>query len=108
MRKGKAIWSMKAIEDIEGPRIAAMFRTGMSVRDIADEIGMAKSTVHRMLKRMHEAALRRTQEAAAFLDVDFETGAFAWSIIAGIPLAVRGIEHVLAAASAALVAALAA
>jgi putative DNA primase/helicase len=56
---GKAIWTVTRMDDVEGTRIAALFNQGMSVRDIAGEIGMAKSVVHRLIRRMQAQAEQR-------------------------------------------------
>jgi len=56
MREGRALWLMRSIDNIEGPRVAALCNAGMSLRDIAAEIGISKSAVHRLLQRMREDA----------------------------------------------------
>ena len=40
-------WTLRDITDANQVRMAEMLKDGMSVRDIADEIGVSKSTVHR-------------------------------------------------------------
>jgi putative DNA primase/helicase len=48
---GKAAWIVKDAEEAVRVRIAALLATGMSVREIAEEIGATKSSVHRMKQR---------------------------------------------------------
>jgi len=47
---GRPEWIVGEIEDINRVRIAALLADGLSVRDIADEIGIPKSTVGRIKK----------------------------------------------------------
>lgn len=51
-RDGKAIWTMKDIEDANLSRVRALLDDGLSIRDIADETGIKKSTVHNLKKRI--------------------------------------------------------
>ena len=53
-RDGTAAWSMKDVED--RLRVAALLATGMTVREIAEEIGIGKSVVHRMKQRIDREA----------------------------------------------------
>jgi len=55
-RDGKAAWSLKDVED--RLRVAALLATGMTVREIAEEIGIGKSVVHRMKQRIDREARR--------------------------------------------------
>jgi putative DNA primase/helicase len=52
---GKAAWSMD-VEDAERLRVAALLATGRTVREIAEEIGIGKSVVHRMKQRIEREA----------------------------------------------------
>jgi putative DNA primase/helicase len=52
----KAAWTMKEVEDMERVRVAALLATGMSVRDIAEEIGISKSAVHRLKQKIEQEA----------------------------------------------------
>jgi putative DNA primase/helicase len=52
VRDGKALWTMKALEDANLSRVAALLDDGMSIRDIADETGIKKSTVHNLKKKI--------------------------------------------------------
>jgi putative DNA primase/helicase len=56
LRDDKTAWSMKDVEDSARLRVAALRATGMSVREIAEEIGIAKSVVHRMKQKIERAA----------------------------------------------------
>ena len=58
---GKAAWSMKDVEDADRLRVTALLETGMTVREIAEEIGIGKSVVHRMKQRIDREA--REEEA---------------------------------------------
>ena len=55
-RDGTAAWSMKDVEDADRLRVAALLETGMTVREIAEEIGIGKSVVHRMKQRIDREA----------------------------------------------------
>jgi DNA-binding NarL/FixJ family response regulator len=63
-RDGKAAWSMKDVEDADRLRVAALLAAGMTVREIAEEIGIGKSVVHRMKQRID----REAKQAAADQD----------------------------------------
>lgn len=54
---GDGVWTVADLEDAEGARVLQMACNGMSVREIADEMGTSKSTVGRMLTRAREAAV---------------------------------------------------
>ena len=51
MRDGAAIWTMRGIEDARLTEILELKAEGMSVRKIADELGMSKSAVQRALSK---------------------------------------------------------
>jgi putative DNA primase/helicase len=53
---GAAIWTIRDIEDVNRARVAALLNDGLSVRDIADETGISKSTVQRIKKAIDLAA----------------------------------------------------
>ena len=53
---GKAVWSMKAIEDVEGARVMALLADGLSIRDIAEETCISKSRVHRLKQKLEQVA----------------------------------------------------
>jgi Homeodomain-like domain len=50
VREGRAIWATRELEDANRARVQALLDDGLSVRDIADETGIPKSTVHRIKK----------------------------------------------------------
>ncbi len=50
----EAIWTVKPIEDVERIRVAALLADGLSIRDIAEETGISKSTVHRLKKKIEQ------------------------------------------------------
>jgi hypothetical protein len=37
---GRALWTMKEIEDVERTRVAALLAAGLSIREIAEETGL--------------------------------------------------------------------
>jgi putative DNA primase/helicase len=51
-RDGKAMWTMKDIADAQLSRVRALLDDGLSLRDIADETGIKKSTVHNLKKKI--------------------------------------------------------
>lgn len=51
VRDGRAAWSTRSISDAELRRVADLKGEGMSVRDIAEETGLSKSKVDRLVKR---------------------------------------------------------
>ena len=51
LRGGAAIWTMRGIEDARLTEILEMKGEGMSVRKIADDLGMSKSAVQRALTK---------------------------------------------------------
>jgi putative DNA primase/helicase len=56
IRDGKAVWTVKDVEEVDQGRIAALLAAGMTVRDVAEEIGISKSVVHRLKQKIeHEA-----------------------------------------------------
>jgi len=61
-RDGIAVWSTRELEDANRARVEALLDDGLSVRDIADETGIPKSTVHR-LKKAIQAAGGNTDDA---------------------------------------------
>ncbi len=38
--EGRAVWTVRPIEDVESIRVAALLGEGMSIRDIAEETGI--------------------------------------------------------------------
>jgi putative DNA primase/helicase len=53
---GRAVWRISAIDDVQGPRVAALLNAGFSLRAIAEDTGLSKSTVHRLKQRMLDEA----------------------------------------------------
>ena len=49
---GRPIWTIHEIADVQKARVEALIADGLSVRDIAEETGIPKSTVHRIKKAM--------------------------------------------------------
>ena len=52
VRNEAAIWTTRDIEDVNMARVKALLDDEMTVRDIADETGISKSTVQRLKKRI--------------------------------------------------------
>jgi putative DNA primase/helicase len=50
IRDGKAVWTTRELEDANRARVQALLDDGLTVREIADETGIPKSTVHRIKK----------------------------------------------------------
>jgi AAA domain/Homeodomain-like domain len=55
VRDGAAVWTTREVEDANRARVQALLDDGLSVRDIADETGIPKSTVHRIKKAFQAA-----------------------------------------------------
>ena len=54
---GKLVWTAKDLEQTNFERVVALLNEGMSQKDIADELGIAKSTVSKNAKRGREEGL---------------------------------------------------
>lgn len=48
---GRAVWTMRGLEDVKRQEAASMHDAGMSLREIAEELKISKSTVQRLLKK---------------------------------------------------------
>ena len=48
---GAAVWTMRTLEDSLAERAAMLYEDGLSVREVAKELGVSKSQVHRLLKK---------------------------------------------------------
>jgi putative DNA primase/helicase len=55
VRDGRAVWTTRELEDANRARVQALLGDGLSVREIADETGIPKSTVHRIKKAIEAA-----------------------------------------------------
>lgn len=47
---GATVWTTRELEDVNRARVEALIDDGLSIRDIADETGISKSTVQRIKK----------------------------------------------------------
>jgi len=47
---------MKGVEEVDQGRIVALLAAGMTVRDVAEEIGISKSVVHRLKQKLEQEA----------------------------------------------------
>ena len=48
---GRAVWTCRELEDVKAQQAAALFSSGMSVRDVAEELSVSKSTAQRLRGR---------------------------------------------------------
>jgi hypothetical protein len=48
---GRAVWTCQDLEDAKAQQAAVLFSSGMSVRDVAEELGVSKSTAQRLRGR---------------------------------------------------------
>lgn len=55
-RDSVAVWTTRELEDANRARVEALLRDGLSIRDIADETGISKSTVQRIKKSIEPPA----------------------------------------------------
>jgi hypothetical protein len=63
---GAVHWSVRDIEDVNLARVKALVDDGLTVREIADETGIPRSTVGRLKKQIEaEAAAKKPLDAAA-------------------------------------------
>lgn len=49
------VWRCRDIEDVRLAQVKSLHDEGMKVRDIAEETGIPKSTVHRLVKKLEAA-----------------------------------------------------
>jgi putative DNA primase/helicase len=52
VRDGAALWTVREIEDVNLARVKAGLDDGLTVREIADETGIPRSTVGRLKKQL--------------------------------------------------------
>jgi putative DNA primase/helicase len=58
-----ALWAIREIEDVNLARVKALLEDGLSLREIAEETGIPKSTVHRLKKMIEAEAAAEPEEA---------------------------------------------
>jgi putative DNA primase/helicase len=61
MRGESTVWTVKEIEDLDRQRVAALLAAGLSVRDIAEELDLSKSKVHRIKQRIEQDAFAEAE-----------------------------------------------
>ncbi|WP_439402672.1 AAA family ATPase [Bradyrhizobium sp. DASA03068] len=61
-RDGESVWTTRDIEDVNLARVEALLDDGLSVREIADETGISKSTVHRLKKKLEAEGDQRADD----------------------------------------------
>ena len=49
-------WTAMEIEDVKEKQLKALLAEGFTVRDAAEEMGMSKSAVQRLKKKMEQSA----------------------------------------------------
>jgi putative DNA primase/helicase len=54
IRDGATVWTTRDLIDVEADQVATMTDDGLSVRDIAEEIGISKSKVSRLQNRLRQ------------------------------------------------------
>ena len=64
IRDGQAIWTMRDLEEVTLARAADLFNDGLSVRDVATELGISKSAAQRLRRKAAEQGLLEDQEGA--------------------------------------------
>jgi putative DNA primase/helicase len=52
VRDGAAVWTLREIEDVDLERVRTLLAADLSIRDIAEETGIPKSTVHRLKQKI--------------------------------------------------------
>jgi putative DNA primase/helicase len=52
VRNDMAVWTTRQLDDVNRSRVAALVAVGLSLRDIAEETGLSKSTVGRIKKSL--------------------------------------------------------
>jgi putative DNA primase/helicase len=65
VRDGRAIWTMREIEDANLARVRALLDDGLSIRDIADETGIKKSTVGNLKKKIEAGDVGHLSKAVS-------------------------------------------
>jgi hypothetical protein len=48
---GRAVWTMRDLEDAKAQQAIALYSEGMSVRDVAEELHISRSAAHRLRKK---------------------------------------------------------
>jgi putative DNA primase/helicase len=51
-----AVWTVKEIEDLDRERAEEMFAAGLSLREVAEELGISKTSAHRLRREIAEEA----------------------------------------------------
>ena len=52
--EGAAIWTVREMKDVQADQVAAMTRDSLSVRDIAEELGISKSKMSRIQRVLRD------------------------------------------------------
>jgi len=61
---GPAGWTTRDLQDADMARVVVMTQDNMSVREIAEETGLSKSTVNRLQRRARDSGLMGASGAA--------------------------------------------
>jgi putative DNA primase/helicase len=54
-RDGIPTWTVRDLDAVDERRVASLLESGLSVRDIAEETGITKSTIHRLKQKIEVA-----------------------------------------------------
>ena len=65
IRDGMSLWTVREIDDVNLSRVKALLDDGLSIRDIADETGLSKSTVHRLKKQIEPEPVGQPAEGVS-------------------------------------------
>ncbi len=65
IRDEATLWTLREIEDVNLSRVKALLEDELSIREVADETGIPKSTVHRLKKQIEAEAIAEAQGQAA-------------------------------------------
>ena len=57
VRNGASFWTMRDLADVTLEQVIELTRLDMTVRDIADELGISKSKVNRLQKKARDEGL---------------------------------------------------
>jgi len=60
--EGAAVWTMRDLEDVTASRVAHLLADGLSIREVAKELGISKSKAHRLKAKTRETGQREPEE----------------------------------------------
>ena len=74
IRDKATYWTLREIEDVNLSRVKALLDDELSIREIADETGISKSTVHRLKKQIEAEAAEPLGRASAAVSHNGKVG----------------------------------